>query len=116
MHAGGATGPRSNPDLRYAWSRFWVRTDGIIDLSDAGFLHDPAEGLGRSPRPAQLSELQNWKALALLGEPGIGKSTTLREEADRVAAFSADANTVSIYADLRAFSSEALLYQRIFES
>jgi hypothetical protein len=43
------------------------------------------------------------------------KSTTLRQEADRIAAFP-DADTVAIYADLRAFSSETLLYQRIFES
>jgi hypothetical protein len=65
---------------------------------------------------APLEALQNWRSLALLGEPGIGKSTTLQEEADRVASLPADANVVSIYVDLRAFSSESLLCRRIFES
>jgi hypothetical protein len=116
IQAGAGIGQRLVPDLTYAWPRFWVPRDGSINLSDAGFLRDPTEGLHRSQYPAQLAALQHWKALVLLGEPGIGKSTTLRKEADRVAASPDDADTVSIYADLRAFSSETLLYQRIFES
>ncbi len=101
----------------YAWPRYWVPSDGIIDLSDAGCLRDPTVGLGRSPTPTQLAALQNWKALALSGkEPGMGKSTTLKEEADRIAALPADGDAVSIYVDLRAFSSETLLHKRIFES
>jgi predicted ATP-dependent serine protease len=51
-----------------------------------------------------------------LGEPGIGKSTTLNEEADRVASLPAPSNLVSVYLDLRAYSSETLLYQRLFEN
>src|SRR5207302_384150 len=56
-----------------------------------------------------------YRALVLLGEPGIGKSTTLREEADRVRAQSVG-ETTSIHVDLRAYSSESLLYKRVFES
>ncbi len=103
-------------DMTYSWQRFWVPADGIIDLSDAGFLRDPMGWLARARWPVPFSELQHWRSLALLGEPGIGKSTTLKEEADRVASLHADANLVSIYVDLRAFSSEELLYRRIFES
>jgi hypothetical protein len=40
----------------------------------------------------------------------------LKEEADRAAAFPTDTNTVSIYADLRAFFTDAVLLHRIFES
>ncbi len=100
----------------YPWPRFWVPRDGVVDLSDAGFLLDPLEYRLRSPGPLRLAALQEYKALVLLGEPGIRKSTTLKEEADRVAASVSGANTVSIYEDLRNFSSDALLHQRIFES
>jgi hypothetical protein len=115
MQNGTSATSQHGPDLNYAWPRFWSR-DGTMDLSDAGFLRDPTEDLARSPGPAQLAALQDCKALVLLGEPGIGKSTTLKEEADRVAAFPADADTVSIYADLRDFFSDAVLLKRIFES
>src|ERR1700693_2526694 len=57
---------------------------------------------GGGARPA------GWRALALLGEPDIGKSTTLKEEADRVASLPAPSNLVSVYVDLRAYSSETL--------
>lgn len=90
--------------------------DGIIDLSDAGFLRDPTDWLASQHAPLPVAALQRWRSLALLGEPGIGKSTTLKEEADRVAALPAHANVVSIYVDLRAFSGEELLYRRVFES
>lgn len=109
-------GARAGVELAYPWPRFWVPRDGVIDLSDAGFLRDPTDRLARPRWPVPLAELQPWQALVLLDEPGIGKSTTLKEEADRVASLPADANFVSIYVDLRAFSSEELLYRRIFES
>jgi hypothetical protein len=51
-----------------------------------------------------------------LGEPGIGKSTTLKAEADRLASLPGAADLVSIYVDVRAFSSDTLLYRRVFES
>jgi hypothetical protein len=102
----------------FSCQRFWVpRTGGMIDLSDGGFLRDPTGLFARSDAAGarQLRELAGYRALALLGEPGIGKSTTLPEEAARVGE-QAGAGTVSIHADLRAYSSESLLYRRIFES
>jgi predicted NACHT family NTPase len=107
-----STGQQPDPDRKYTWPRFWLPSDGFIDLSDAGFLRDPTEGLD-PPNPVQLAALENWRALALLGEPGIGKSTTLKEEADRIAALR---EAVSIYVDLRDFSSETRLHRRTFES
>jgi hypothetical protein len=99
----------------YAWVRFWIPLGGSLDLSDAGFLSDPNDS--RSPgRPVTLAALESRRSLALLGEPGIGKSTTLKEEADRVEALSKDGILQSSYVDLRSFSSEALLVQRVFEN
>jgi hypothetical protein len=111
MGGGAVSFESKTTDPSYPWPRFWVPRDGIIDLSDAGFLRDPADWLA-----PLLAALQRWRSLALLGEPGIGKSTTLKKETDRVAALPANANLVSIYVDLRAFSSEEFLYRRVFES
>jgi hypothetical protein len=111
------TGAASGTHL-LQWQRFWVpRTGGVIDLSDGGFLVDPTfHYAGRNSHGAlQLEALADYRALALLGEPGIGKSTTLREEADRAAKVGPP-GTVSIHVDLRAYSSESFLHKRVFES
>ena len=105
----------TNQPPTYAWPRFWIRLGGPLDLSDAGFLSDPTDSHGPD-RPVTLAALQGWRSLALLGEPGIGKSTALKEDADRVAASSKDGVLQSSYVDLRSFSSEAFLFQRVFEN
>ena len=62
-----------------------------------------------------MERLSKHRALILLGEPGMGKSMTLQEEHARLTQGSASGVT-SLRVDLRAFSSEDLLYRRIFES
>jgi hypothetical protein len=101
----------------YDWERFWVGPAGMPDLSDGGFLADPANTpLQAHPgRPLGLAELRKYRALGLLGEPGIGKSTVLEIEAARTSRQS-DGNVASLHVDLRAYSSEGLLYQRVFGS
>lgn len=100
----------------FEWQRFWVPRTGTIDLSDGGFLIDPTNPLWVGRMDAkQLPELASYRALVLLGEPGIGKSTALREDAARLSTHSTD-GAMSIYADLRAYSSELLLHKQIFES
>ncbi len=101
------------------WLRFWVPRTGQVDLSDAGFMVDPANTILGSPsasRPVSLVDLRTYHALALLGEPGMGKSTTLKAEADRLAETTPDNSTISMRVDLRAFSSDEFLYRRVFES
>src|SRR5712672_2978044 len=72
----------------YNWQRFWIPRTGTVDLSDGGFLADPTTLLLRSSatKPHSLTELTEYRVLVLLGEPGIGKSTTLKEEVERIAA------------------------------
>ncbi len=70
----------------YEWPRFWIPQTAILDLSDAGFLRDPLDSL-YGPGPLRtLVQLDAHRALALLGEPGIGKSATLKQEHQRVSA------------------------------
>ena len=63
-----------------------------------------------------LSALQGYRALALLGEPGIGKSSELKREHDRICAIAEDGHPQSIYVDLKVSSSEEALRRRIFKS
>lgn len=100
----------------YDWPRFWIPQTGILDLSDAGFLRDPVDSLYGSGSLRTLTQLETYPALALLGEPGIGKSATLTEEHHRVSALPPKQGVHSIYLDLNATSSEDRLYRQIFES
>jgi hypothetical protein len=102
----------------YAWQRFWVPRDGSIDLSDGGFLRDPQSESARysAYKLDTLSELQHFRALGLLGEPGIGKSVTLQAEFNALQQQTQGDDHVLVRVDLRSFSSEALLHRRLFES
>ena len=105
----------ANQPPTYAWPRFWIPVGGALDLSDSGFLSDPNDS--HSPhRPVTLEVLESRRSLALLGEPGIGKSTTLKQEANRIEALSQHGFLQSTYIDLRSFSSEAFLFKRVFEN
>ena len=108
--------PKADPV--YPWQRFWVPREGSIDLSDSGFLRDPHSEFARySPYPLKtLSELQHFPALALLGEPGIGKSVTLKTEFSTSKQQSAEDGRLLLHVDLRSFSSDVLLHRRVFES
>jgi predicted NACHT family NTPase len=103
--------------ITYPWQRFWCARGGTIDLSDYGFMLDPESdfwALGR-PKPLTLEQVSNYRALILLGEPGMGKSATLEQEVARLTQ-GIDQAVAAIKVDLRAFSSEDLLYRRVFES
>lgn len=112
-----AAPPRTpSSPLRYDWPRFWIAQTGILDLSDAGFLRDPVDSIYGAGPLRTLAELEAYPALALLGEPGIGKSATLQREYERVSMLPAERNIVAAYVDLNITSSEDRLYRRIFES
>jgi predicted NACHT family NTPase len=111
-------GDNPKTDPVYAWQRFWVPREGSIDLSDGGFLRDPQSEFAQHwPHPLKtLSELQHFQALALLGEPGIGKSVTLETEFNTSKQQSAEDGRIVLHVDLRSFASDVLLHRRVFES
>jgi hypothetical protein len=114
-----ATAPSSRPptsSILYDWPRYWIPQTGILDLSDAGFLRDPVGSL-YGPGPLRtLPQLEGSLALALLGEPGIGKSATLKQEHQRISALPAEFQLRSLYVDMNSTSSEDRLSRSIFES
>jgi len=66
----------------YPWKRYWVPTDGSVRLTAEGYLEDPGTewGAALNPDAVQLPALDDVPCLVLLGEPGLGKSFTLRAE------------------------------------
>src|ERR1700723_4292933 len=104
----------SDAQREYAWQRFWVPQGGVINLSDAGYLLDPLREAGWSggTEVHSLPELSEFRALALLGEPGMGKSVALRTEARRLAENATAGEFTSIHADLRSHSTEGLLFAK----
>jgi hypothetical protein len=99
----------------FPWKRFWCRREDSYSLGDRGFLSDPdgEHGTLLNPHLVTFDQLQAIPCLALLGEPGIGKSWSL----------SADLNTFlqqspqmpTMHLDLRSYGSEDRLYRALFE-
>lgn len=72
------------PDL----SRFWLPDSAELSLSADGFIPDPASSImsGWIPDARAFVDIEGTPWLVLIGEPGLGKSTALAHEVERVAA------------------------------
>lgn len=108
---------------RYSWQRYWhPRGDnGRVRFDPAGFLLDPEDGFwtSRETGLSTLPELERFNCLALIGEPGIGKSTALAEERDRLKSSGKhpayrDLRSISDAAGLREFLGELNMRPNIF--
>jgi predicted NACHT family NTPase len=88
----------------------------MYSLADGGYLIDPEgeHGSKLNPNLAAFDQLQSVSCLALLGEPGLGKSWSLNQEANSTRSFPVGATTVRI--DLRGYGSEERLLSAIFDS
>jgi len=60
----------------YKWKRFWCPRSGSINLADGGYVYDPEAKWGKicNPDLVTFKYISNLRCLALLGEPGIGKT------------------------------------------
>jgi hypothetical protein len=92
----------------YPWKRFWIARDSAYS-TDKGFLQDPeSEYAWAYPnRAVSLAELREKPALILLGEAGMGKSQSLLDERDALAA-SLTEDTCLLYRNLNIFGSGEL--------
>jgi hypothetical protein len=100
----------------YRWRRFWCARDGRIDLSDRGYLSDPETEYGRYANSSLLGfeEIGLKPCLALLGEPGIGKSSTLRSAYEGCLGDQSKAGDIVERVDLRSYGDEKRLVDRLF--
>jgi hypothetical protein len=81
--------------------RFWMPRGNDPPLSDRGFLAAPiARGLQFPVGALPFEDLAEVPVLGLLGEPGIGKTTTVNQEAARVETVVGTAGDIVLQVDL----------------
>lgn len=93
--------------------RFWCPREGAYALDEDGFLRDPGATLfgtqSANPGVLRTDDLREPRCLVLLGEPGAGKSTAVRDGARLVAA-----GVPVVPFDLAAYGSEDRLVREVF--
>ena len=101
------------------WKRFWCRFGESIHLGEdgQGFLTDPEETFTRfyNPHLTTLDCLLKEACLILCGDPGIGKSTELRQAKDLLRR-SLGENGRMISIDFRDIPTESIFSKQTFES
>lgn len=102
--------------IPYNWLRFWIPIGQSVPLDDHGFLFDPEDEhahyyySGYQARP--LNQLTELPVAILLGEPGIGKSTALKEEFVRLQT----AGHACLCRELNQYHSDSRFIADIFDS
>lgn len=102
----------------FDWKRFWCPRGETFSLADRGFLFDPTTEYGKllNQNLVSFDQLASVPCLALLGEPGVGKSWALRNSTTAPENCAADRGAKAVYVDLRSFGSEDHLIDALFES
>src|SRR6266545_6373201 len=101
----------------YPWKRFWCAREGSISFADDGFVADP-EGdgwLSFNPALRSFEEIADVPCLALLGEPGIGKTTALQDAVGAVEAAAVSSGDLVLSINLAGVGSDVGLYRRVFD-
>ena len=106
------------PPKIYNWKRFWCPREGKLNLSDDGYLWDPDSEFGSiyDPDVVPFESISKFPCLALLGEPGMGKSTAMQSEKGSIDMQVTERGDTSLWIDLRAFQTDVRLSQAIFEA
>jgi predicted NACHT family NTPase len=100
-------------DKYYEWRRYWVAREGSMSFNDRGFIAEPEDdrlGIMAAPSHVPFEKIAHFPCLALLGEPGIGKTETLKRLPD------ASGTAITLRRDLSAYGTDSLLYNEIFKS
>jgi hypothetical protein len=101
------------PEKLYPWTRFWYSSTESLGPDD-GFLVDPTSGFSKylHPQVISFSEIAQAPCLALLGEPGMGKTKAIEAE---VKALEETGEQVALI-PLGRIGSEERLVRKVFES
>jgi predicted NACHT family NTPase len=102
----------------YNWRRFWHQRGMPINTHAGGYLQDPDNDYGYALNPNALpfTAIAEIPCLALLAEPGMGKSRTLEMERDAIDAVITAKGARSLWLDLRAYGDETRLINDLFGS
>jgi len=101
----------------YPWKRFWCKTDGAYHLEPSGYLQDPEDSFSRITNPDVLPLGKvHLPCIALLGEPGIGKTKALENERANIENAISDSADGLLWIDLKEYGDEDHLLRDLFES
>ncbi|BCV22765.1 NACHT domain-containing protein [Moorella sp. Hama-1] len=102
----------------YNWKRFWCPRAGNINLSDGGYLYDPDSEFGSyyNPDVVSFESIAEFPCLVLLGEPGIGKSETMKSHWKSICNRPGTMERECLWIDLRAYQTDIRLCQAVFEN
>jgi predicted NACHT family NTPase len=102
----------------YNWKRFWCPRTSRFDLSDGGYLSDPEVEWNaiQNPDTVPFASIATTPCLALLGEPGIGKSHEMQKQYELAKSQAAEENNAWLQFDLRDFQTDVRLCNKVFES
>jgi hypothetical protein len=93
----------------FKWKRFWHKRNSAIAYDQDGYFLTPTVGAPESnPNASSFDAMASVPCLILLGEPGAGKSTALKQECERIRDF-AGQDEVGYWFDLKACSESNLL-------
>ncbi|MFL5357427.1 NACHT domain-containing protein [Archangium sp.] len=101
--------------LHIPWQRFWIPRGEALPLSHEGYLRDPADGGEATSKLVSLTALLSTHCVALLGEPGMGKTTTLEQEKQSIQDHCRRVGAQLLWRDLAAFGDEGRLVRALFE-
>jgi predicted NACHT family NTPase len=105
-------------DQTYAWKRFWCPREAVINLAYDGYLPDPELDWERNLNPhiVTFDAIADIPCLALLGEPGIGKSSAMQTEKVSIDAKAQLLGDQTLWKDLRSYKSEDRLIHDLFNN
>ncbi len=103
---------------KYSWRRFWYPRSDTPNLADDGFLSDPDASplFNLNPDLVTFDSLEDIPCLILLGEPGIGKSTSIFDSKNEISNRIQQKGDSSLWINLNAFGSEDRIIKSIFNS
>lgn len=102
----------------FSWKRFWCPPEGSLQLDNSGYLTDPEGEYEKYSNPDVVSfeRIKNTPCLILLGEPGIGKSQTIKDEVENIRKGLSKKDELILHVDLKEYGSEDSVKEAIFES
>lgn len=101
---------------QYDWKRFWVPKGGTLVLGPDKYPVDPTTEWGRysASHMKTFDEIAEARCLGLLGEPGIGKTSSLKKVFEIVDRHAKCSGNLALWFDLRAYGTEDRLVNNIF--